>query len=78
MALEGDVRPDLIGDDDTLVGLKNLHSFFQLPPLPDPAGGIMGRAEDSQMDVVGLQLGVHVLVVHTPDPLLIQLQRTID
>lgn len=74
----GNVCPDLIRDYQALVGLIYLHGLFQLPPLPDPAGWVVGRAEDGQMDVVFLQLLVHVLIVHAPDAIFIPFQRAVD
>ena len=73
----GDVGPDLVADHEALVGLKDLHGLLQLPALPHPPGGVVGGAEDSQMNVVGLQLGVHILVVHAPDAVFILFQRAV-
>ena len=66
-----DVRPDLVGDHQAVVGGVDLHGLFDLPALPDPTGGIVGGAEDGQVDLVLPELPVHVLVVHAPDAVLV-------
>ena len=68
-ARHDDVRPDLIGEDDAVVCGIDLHGLLDLPALPDPSGGIVGGAENGQMDPVLPELPVHVLVVHAPDAL---------
>ena len=72
-----DVSPDLVADHKALVGLKDLHGLLQLPAFPHPPGGVVRGAEDGQMDVVLLQLGVHVLVVHAPHAVLVLLEGAV-
>ena len=67
VALQNDVRPDLVRDDDAVVGLVDLHRLLQFPPFPDAAAGVVRAAEYGHMDFLGLQLGVHILIVHPPD-----------
>ena len=69
-----DVRPYLVGDDQAVVGGIDLHGPLYLPALPDSAAGVVGGAEDGQMDVMLLYLPVHVLIVHAPYTLFVPLQ----
>ena len=46
------IRPDLIGDDNTVVGLVNFHRFFNLLALPDTARRVVRRTENGEMNVV--------------------------
>ena len=78
MAVEQDVRPDLIRDDQAVVGPVDLHGPCDLLQGPDPAAGVMGGAENRHMDMVLFQFGVHVGVVHPPDALLVPHQRRVD
>ena len=53
----------------------DLHRALELPALPHAPAGVVGRAEHRHVDVVLLQLGGHVLIVHAPDALLVLDQR---
>ena len=76
--LQNNVRPDLVRDDDAVVGLVDLHRLLQLPPFPDTAAGVVRAAEYGHMDFLSLQLGVHILIVHPPDTVFVLFQRTVD
>ena len=78
VTLQNDVRPDLVRDDDAVVGLVDLHRLLQLPPFPDTAAGVVRAAEYGHMDFLGLQLGVHILIVHPPDAVFVLFQRAVD
>ena len=71
VAFQNDVGPDLVRDHDTIAGLVDLHGLLDLPAFPDTAAGIVGAAEHSNVDVVCLDLGIHILVVHPPDAVFI-------
>ena len=73
-----DVRPDFVGDDHTVMGGVDLHGLLYLPAPPDPAAGVVGGTEDGQVDVILLELPVHVLIVHAPYALPVPLQRGVD
>ena len=75
VAVEQDVGPDLVRDDQTVVGFVDLHGLLNFFPGPHTAAGVMGRAEDGHVDVVLLQFGIHIGVVHPPDTLFIPDQR---
>ena len=78
MPFEDQVAPDLIRNDNTVVFPVDFHRLFNLFPLPDPAGGVVGGAENSKMDMVFLQLPVHILIIHPPDALLILVKLAVD
>ena len=75
VAGHNDVGPDFVGDHQAVIGGVDLHGLLDLPPLPHSAAGVVGGAEDGDMDAVFFQLPVHVLIVHTPDACLVPLQR---
>ena len=78
VAVEQDVGPDLVRDDDAVVGPVDFHRAGQLFRRPDPAAGVMGAAEDGGVDVVLFQLAVHVGIVHPPDARLVPDERGVD
>ena len=78
MAGHDNVGPYLVGDDHAVIGGVDLHSPLYLPSLPDSAAGIVGGAEYGKVDIVCLELSVHVLIVHAPDALGIPLQWAVD
>ena len=67
MSFEGQIRPYLIGNHDTVISGINLHCLFDFLPRPEKSAGIVGGAEYGEMNMVFLQLPVHILIVHTPD-----------
>ena len=73
-----DVRPYLVGYDDAIVRGVDLHCTLYLPALPHSAAGIVRRAEDGEVNVVFLELAVHILVIHAPDTVFIALELAVD
>ena len=69
------VAPDLVRDHRHVVLAVDFHGLLHLPAGPDPAAGVVRRAEDGRVDVVLLQLFVHVGVVHPPHAVLVLVQR---
>ena len=78
VAFQNDIRPDLIRDHDTVVCLVDFHGLLDLPAFPDTAAGIVRAAEHGNVDVVCLDLGIHILVVHPPDTVFILDQRAVN
>ena len=78
VAFQNDVRPDFVRDHDTIVCLVDFHGLLDLPAFPDTAAGIVRAAEHGNVDVVCLDLGIHVLVVHPPDAVFVLDQRAVD
>ena len=78
VAFQNDVRPDLIRNHDTIIRLVDFHGLLDLPAFPDTAAGIVRAAEHGNVDVVCLDLGIHVLVVHPPDTVFILDQRAVN
>ena len=66
VAVQNDIRPDFVRNDKTVIGAVDFHRLFQLPALPHAAAGVVRAAEDRHMDVVRLDLGIHILKVHPP------------
>ena len=54
------------------------HGVLDLVALPHAATGIVRRAENSSMDMVLRKLALHVLKIHAPHALVIELQRAMD
>ena len=75
IAVQRQVRPNLVGHHHDVVGLVYLHGLLDLPALPHPAAGVVGGAEHGGVDMVLLNFPLHVLVVHPPHALLILHQR---
>ena len=71
MAFQDDVGPDLVGDNHHIIFPEDLHGFFDLPPFPHTAAGIVRTAEDGEMNMVFFDPALHVFVVHTPDSVFI-------
>ena len=67
IAGEDDVRPDLVGDHIDVVLFHQLHVALHLPALPDAPAGVVRRAEDGRVYVLGDDAPLHVLEVHAPD-----------
>ena len=76
--VEDQVGPDFVRNDKAVVGFVDLHRLLDLPALPHAAGRVVRAAEDRHMDVVLLQLAVHILKVHAPDALLVKIQRRMN
>ena len=56
----------------------DVHGALDLATLPHAAAGIVRRAENRSMDVVLRELSLHVLKVHAPYALVVELQRAMD
>ena len=71
VAVHHQIGPDLIGDHVHVVSFEQLHGLLQLPPFPGPAAGVMGVAQDGGVNVLRLELLLHVRKVHAPHALFI-------
>ena len=78
IVIHHEVGPDFIGDDSAVVSLVNLHRLCDLVTGPDAATGIMRVAEDRDVDMVLLDLTVHVVVVHAPGAIRFPKKRRMD
>ena len=78
MAVEQDVRPDLVGDDVDVVLLEERHCLLELPALPYAAARVVRRAEDGGVDLVLHDAALHVLKVHAPYATLVKDERAVD
>ena len=78
MPLQNNVRPDLIADDINIILFEKGICSLELLPLPDAPAGIMGRAENRRVNIPTADLLLHILIIHTPDPVLIPHKRTVD
>ena len=56
----------------------DVHGALDLVALPYAPAGIVRRAEHRGMDVVLGELALHVLIVHTPHALVVELKRAVD
>ena len=56
----------------------DVHGELDLVAFPHAAAGIMRRAENGSMDVILLELVLHVLKVHAPYALVVELKRAMD
>ena len=72
-----DVRPNLVRDDHAIVLAIDVHGALDLVALPHAATGIVRRAENGSMDVVLCELALHVLKVHAPYALVVELKRAV-
>ena len=77
-ALQDQVGPDLVGDDEDVILPEQLHGLLQLPFFPDPAAGIVGGAENGCVDLVVDDLLFHVRKVHAHDVIFVGLQKAVD
>ena len=75
---QDDIGPNLIRDHHAIVLTIDVHGTFDLVALPYAAAGIVRRAEHRGMDVVLGELALHVLKVHTPHALIVELKRAVD
>ena len=78
VARKNQIRPDFVGNDVNIILFIQLHGLFQLPPLPYTATGVVRGAENGGMDFIFLDFPLHILVVHAPDAVLVNLQRGVD
>ena len=75
---QDDIGPNLVRDHHAIVLAIDVHGTFDLVALPYAAAGIVRRAEHRGMDVVLGELALHVLKVHTPHALVVELKRAVD
>ena len=73
-----DVGPDLVRDHHAIVPAIDVHGALNLIALPYAAAGVMRRAEHRGMDMVLDELAPHVLKVHAPHTLVVELKRAVD
>ena len=78
VAIQKDVRPDLVRHHKHVVFPEQLHGLFQLFPLPDAAAGVVRAAEDGGVDLLVFQMLLHVGIVHPPDAVFVLDQRAVD
>ena len=76
--VQDEIRPNFVGHHVDIVLAEQFHGPFQLPTLPHPAAGIVGRAEHRRVDAVFHDFFLHVLKIHAPHAVLIQDQRAVD
>ena len=75
---QDDIGPNLVRDHHAIVLAIDVHGTFNLIALPYAAAGIVRRAEYRGMDVVLGELAFHVLKVHAPHALIVELKRAVD
>ena len=75
---QDDIGPNLVRYHHAIVLAIDIHGTFDLVALPYAAAGIMRRAEHRGMDVVLGELALHVLKVHAPHALVVELKRAVD
>ena len=75
---QNDIGPNLVRDHHAIVLAIDVHGALNLVALPYAAAGIVRRAEHRGMDVVLGELVLHVLKVHTPHALVVELKRAVD
>ncbi len=54
------------------------HNPLQFPALPNPAAGIVRRAEDCRVDMLLHDFSLHILKIHTPNAGLVLHQGRVD
>ena len=75
---QNDIGPNLVRDHHAIVLAINVHGALDLVALPYAAAGIVRRAEHCGMDVVLGEFALHVLKVHAPHALVVELKRAVD
>lgn len=75
---QDDIGPNLVRDHHAILLAIDVHGALDLVTLPYAAAGIVRRAEHRGMDVVLGELVLHVLKVHTPHALVVELKRAVD
>ena len=75
---QDDIGPNLIRDHHAIVLAIGIHGALDLIALPYAAAGVVRRAEHRGMDVVLGELALHVLKVHAPHALVVELKRAVD
>ena len=75
---QDDIGPNLVRDHHAIVLAIDVHGALDLVALPYAAAGIVRRAEHRGMDVVLRELILHVLKVHAPHALVVELKRAVD
>ena len=75
---QDDIGPNLVRDHHAIVLAIDVHGALDLVALPYAAAGIVRRAEHRGMDVILGELVLHVLKVHAPHALVVELKRAVD
>ena len=75
---QSQIGPNLVGNDHAIVGLVHFHGLLDFPTLPHAPARIVRAAEHGHMDVMLLELLIHILVIHAPYAVLVQLERAVD
>ena len=75
---QDDIGPNLVRDHHAIVLAIDVHGALDFIALPYAAAGIVRRAEHHGMNVVLGELILHVLKVHTPHALVVELKRAVD
>ena len=75
---QDDIGPNLVRDHYAIVLAIDVHGALDLVAFPYAAAGIVRRAEHRGMDVVLGEFALHVLKVHAPHALIIELKRAMD
>ena len=75
---QDDIGPNLVRDHHAIVLAIDVHGALDFVALPYAAAGIVRRAEHRGMDVVLGEFALHVLKVHAPHALVVELKRAVD
>ena len=78
MIPQSQIGPNLVGNDHAIVGLVHFHGLLDFPTFPHAPARIVRAAEHGHVDVMLLELPVHILVIHAPYAALVQRERTVD
>ena len=73
ISFQNQIRPDLVGNNNTVVCLIDFHGLFDFFRLPDSSGRVVWITEHCDMDLVCLDFGIHIFIVHPPDSFFILL-----
>ena len=73
-----DIGPNLIRDHHAIVLAIDVHGALDLVALPHATAGIVRRTEDGGMDAVLRELALHVLKVHAPHALFVELKWAVN
>ena len=75
---QDDIGPNLVRNHHAIVLAIDVHGALDFVALPYAAAGIVRRAENGSMDVVLREFALHVLKVHAPYALVVELKRAMD
>ena len=76
MAIQCQIRPNLIGYYNALVLAIHFHRFLNLFPFPHTSTWIVRTAEDCHMNMIFAQFIIHIFIIHPHHAIFIWLQWT--